>query len=89
MWAAQCSKSPAVVEALLNANANLKAKNKVGVFGTIIGEPHMYSLITRVFVEAWLDPCDDRCAKLWISGCCGCLGELEDKFGEGEYELES
>ena len=58
------AESPSIAKALMNGKANLEAKDKVETFGTIIGEPHMYSLATRVFVEAWQDSSDVGCAML-------------------------
>ena len=62
MIAARSSKSPAVVEALLNGKANLEAM--VRLLEDIRCAPYICPFTTRVFVEGRLDPSDDRCAIL-------------------------
>ena len=66
LFAAAFSKSPAVVEALVNGKANLEVTDEVRHLAdtAVIGVPHMCSVTTRVFVEGRLDPSDDRCAPL-------------------------
>ena len=64
MIAAQCSKSPDVVGALMNAKANLEVTSPVRHLEDNRCAPYMCSLATRVFIEGRHDSSDVGCGIL-------------------------
>ena len=83
MLCAKIFKSPAIIEALLKAKANVHAKDKVRHLDCNRCEPHVVIDHSCVFVEGRHDSVDVWCARILPPGNCRGLVE-----GEGQRERE-